>query len=276
MRLIRVFPRKTNATPDDELVRFGVPTLFDEADEVHVSVSWTWDIPRAERLANAWRAVTSNVCVGGPAYNDPGGEFEPGKYLKPGYVITSRGCPNHCWFCSVPGREGTLRELEIKDGWNILDNNLLACSRPHIDAVFQMLERQPKRIRFTGGLEAAQLEPWHVEWLAKLKPETVWFAYDTPGDWGPLVCAVHLLKENELLNLRHTYRCYVLVGWLQDTFEKAEKRLWDVAKLGLMPMAMLLNKGQDRSINREGWIRFAREWASPWIVGTKMKQLQRR
>ena len=35
MRVIRVFPRKTNATPDNDLVRVNcAPTLFDAADEV--------------------------------------------------------------------------------------------------------------------------------------------------------------------------------------------------------------------------------------------------
>lgn len=48
-KIIRVFPTKTNATPDDELVRIReVPSLFDEADEVHISVAFTWDIPWAE------------------------------------------------------------------------------------------------------------------------------------------------------------------------------------------------------------------------------------
>lgn len=35
-RLIRVFPRKTRATPDDALAYFGPPDMFAEADEVHV------------------------------------------------------------------------------------------------------------------------------------------------------------------------------------------------------------------------------------------------
>ena len=43
MRLIRVFPRITKATPRDDLARFGPPTLFDEADEVHVSVTFSED-----------------------------------------------------------------------------------------------------------------------------------------------------------------------------------------------------------------------------------------
>jgi hypothetical protein len=98
--------------------------------------------------------------------------FIPGMYLKEGYVITSRGCPNRCWFCSVWCREGeNIRELPITEGWNILDDNLLACSEKHIKAVFAMADRQEKRPYFTGGLEAARLQLWHVHEFAKLKPK---------------------------------------------------------------------------------------------------------
>jgi len=51
MRLIRVFPRRTRATPTDALAYCGPPDLFAEADEVHVSVTFTYDKPRAEHLA---------------------------------------------------------------------------------------------------------------------------------------------------------------------------------------------------------------------------------
>jgi hypothetical protein len=55
VRLIRVFPRKTKASPDDELAYFGPPDIFAEADEVHVSVTFTYDKAVAERLAEQWR-----------------------------------------------------------------------------------------------------------------------------------------------------------------------------------------------------------------------------
>lgn len=273
MKLIRVFPRRTAATPDDEHVRINVPpTMFDEADEVHVSVTWTWDKPRAEFLAQTWRQVTDNVKIGGPAYDDPGGEFEPGLYLKRGYVMTSRGCPNTCWFCAVPKREGAIREIAVKDGWNVLDSNLLACSRAHIEQVFQMLQRQPARARFTGGLEATKLEPWHVEWLAKLNPEIMYFAYDEPRDWEPLRRAAGMLNEAGLIRPGHNVRCYCLIGWRQDTIEKAEKRLRDIVSLGIMPMAMLFDHGAYRQNDKAQWIHFTRTWANAVMVGSKMRE----
>ena len=89
--IIRVFPRRTRATPDDDLVRVKCgPGLFDfEADvaEIHVSVSFTYDKSYAEYLAEQWRGVAP-VSIGGPAYLSPGEDFVPGRYLKranPGY-----------------------------------------------------------------------------------------------------------------------------------------------------------------------------------------------
>jgi hypothetical protein len=74
-RIIRVFPRQTKATPTDALTAIArVPDLFDEADEVHVSVSFTYDKDYAERLAEEWRYVAP-VKIGGVAYGDTSLEF---------------------------------------------------------------------------------------------------------------------------------------------------------------------------------------------------------
>jgi hypothetical protein len=88
-KIARVFPSKTNVTPIDEHVYFDVPGLFTpQYDEVHISTVFSWDIERAKWLANQWKRH-GKVILGVPAVNDPGGDFELGKYLKPGYVITS-------------------------------------------------------------------------------------------------------------------------------------------------------------------------------------------
>jgi radical SAM superfamily enzyme YgiQ (UPF0313 family) len=160
--------------------------MFAEADEVHISVTFSWDMPEAERLEKEWRHVAP-VKIGGPATDQRGEQFTPGLYLEKGYVITSRGCPNRCWFCGVWRREGPdIRELPITEGWNILDDNLLACSERHIRGVFSMLAKQKHRLFFTGGMEAARLSKWHIEELAKLNPKEMFFAYDTPDDREPL------------------------------------------------------------------------------------------
>ena len=132
-------------------------------DEIHISCAFTWDIEYAKYLAKEW-ANYGEVKIGGPALNDKGGNFVSGKYLKVGVVITSRGCPNNCSFCFVPKREGKLRELPIVEGNVIQDNNLLACSKSHIEKVFTMLKKQ-KRIDFSGGFEASRITDKIVEKL---------------------------------------------------------------------------------------------------------------
>ncbi len=190
----RVFCRRTNATPADSMAFIGGPELWTEADEVHISVCWTWDLPEAERLEREWRHVAP-VKIGGPATGMRGEDFTPGMYVKQGYTITSRGCPNRCWFCSVWKREGDIRELPIEDGWNVLDDNLLACSEAHIRAVFDMLRRQDRAPQFTGGLEAKLMRPWIAGELRKLKPKQLFFAYDTPDDLEPLRMAGKMMLD---------------------------------------------------------------------------------
>lgn len=260
MRIVRVFPRKTSASPDDDLAYFGEPHLWTDADAVHVSVTWTYDMPRAERLAKEWEQVAP-VKIGGPATGMRGENFTPGMYLKHGYTITSRGCPNRCWFCSVWKRDGNIRELPIKDGWNILDDNLLACSETHIREVFDMLRKQPRKPEFTGGLEAKLLKPWIAEELKRLKPAQMFFAYDTPDDLDPLFCAGNTLANAGFRKGSHALRCYVLCGYPKDSMNAADNRMRQAAQAGFLPMAMLW---RDKGGNRDPqWMRFAKAWARP-------------
>lgn len=155
MKIARVFPRRTKATPTDELAFVGMPPLIalygQGIEEVHVSVTFTYDKPEAEYLADQWSMLGVPVKIGGPAYGKPAGEFIPGMYLRQGFTITSRGCRNKCWFCYVPKRQGGLTELEIKDGHILQDDNILGCSEEHIIKVFEMLGRQRERPVLSGG-----------------------------------------------------------------------------------------------------------------------------
>jgi hypothetical protein len=277
MRIIRVFPRKTKATPDDALaIANRGPDLFDEADKVLISVAFDADRQKAEELAKKW-AVVAPVEIGGPAYAHltPAGEFEPGMFLKRGYVITSRGCPNKCHFCKVPEREGELRVLEIKDGWNVLDNNLLACPKEHVEAVFEMLMRQPQSPRFTGGIEADRMTPWHAEWFAKLKTETLWMAYDFPSEYEPLRSACEMLSEVGMIvpHKRKKVGAYVLMGERYDTPKAARRRLESVIALGIKTQAMLYENGAEcRKEDMPKWWDLRRKFTDSREVGSMVAE----
>lgn len=273
MKILRVFPRKTKATPDDDLVFVNTPPplILPEVDEIHVSVTFTWDIPRAEELAHQWEAVGVPVKVGGPAYGDRMGDFVAGRYLKHGYTFTSRGCPNHCWFCSVAkAANGTIRELPIQDGWNIMDDNVLATSKEHFAKVIDMLKRQPEKPVWTGGIEAKILTPWHAKLMREAKTKRLYCAYDTPDDYEPLVEAGKIFREVGFTTASHTLGCYCLIGYKGDTFENAEKRLIQTIKAGFTPYAMLY-RDQKGDIDVE-WRKFQRTWLRPEIIYARIKE----
>ena len=273
MKIARVFPRKTSATPDDSLVFINrsPPYILPDIDEVHISVAFTYDIPRAMMLAEEWIRTGITVRVGGPAFSTPSGDFIPGLYMKWGYTITSRGCPNHCWFCSVSKREGKLRELPIRDGWIVQDDNLLACSEEHIREVFRMLKRQPHAAILSGGLEAARLKSWHVNLIRETHVSRMYFAYDTPDDLEPLIQAGRILRANGISVASHRAGCYVLIGYPGDSLHDAESRLMQTIIAGFMPYAMLY-RDKDGKTDAE-WRKFQREWVRPQYVGNKMKEV---
>jgi radical SAM superfamily enzyme YgiQ (UPF0313 family) len=126
--LARVFPRRTKATPDDAYAFVGLPPakLPEDVTEIAISVSFSYDIEEAERLYSAWAKIAP-CSIGGPATGQRGEEFVPGKFVRQGYVITSRGCraENACWFCEARKREGPVRALPVRDGANVLDDNRL-------------------------------------------------------------------------------------------------------------------------------------------------------
>jgi hypothetical protein len=280
MSIARVFPRRTKATPDDALAFTAPPSKEflnalesrrQQLDEIHISVAFSYDMAKANQLAEAWQRVSVPVKMGGPAFNVPGGDFIPGRYLKTGYVITSRGCPNRCPFCAVPAREGyTLRELPVEDGFNVLDDNLLACSENHIKKVFAMLGRQPQKPLLTGGLESALLRAWHVDLLREVKAARMYFAYDQKSDYEPLAAAGKLLRDGGITKASHRAAAYVLIGYAGDTMEEAEKRLRATWDAGFVPYAMLF-RGDSGKVDPL-WAKFQRSWLLPALVMRQLKE----
>lgn len=257
--IARVFPRRTTQTPMDDDVYIGEPTMFQKPyDEIHVSCTFTWDKPEALRLQGAWSQYYPVVKVGGPAFGDPGNGFTPGKYTRQGIVFTSRGCPNHCRFCFVPDREGKIRELPITEGNIVQDNNLLACSRSHVDKVFQMLSRQ-KDVDFAGGLEARLITDEIVDRLRSLRIYQIWLAYDHEGNERYLRRAMNKLTK---YFSRNQLRCFVLIGFEQDTMIDALSRIDTAWDAGTLPMAMLYRDKDDTPHDKE-WHLFQRIFDRP-------------
>ncbi|MCK4384708.1 MAG: hypothetical protein KAW52_00450 [candidate division Zixibacteria bacterium] len=233
MKIARVFLKKTSMSPVDGDCYFDIPGLFTpKYDEVHISVTFTWDLEKLPFFIENWEKIAP-VKIGGPAIDGEGMccEFEPGVYLRPGVTVTSRGCPNRCPWCFV---KTSLKELEVKPGNNVIDNNLLACSPSHLDKVFEMLSHQ-KDIIFSGGLDVARITDKITLMLRRLRLKRLYIAYDSPDRFLDFRRGI----RNLLKYLQKSYiYCYVLIGFHGDSLEAAEERLKLVWSYGAMPFAM--------------------------------------
>jgi len=269
-RIVRVFPRRTSYTPRDDYAFVGDPGLFlPSADEVHVSVSFTWDIDEGKRLAEAWANHYPVVKLGGPAIDGEDGEFEPGMYVKEGVTFTSRGCIRRCPWCLV---DSPLRLLEIKPGWIIQDNNILATGREHIAKVFEMLKSQPRAAKFAGGLDCRLIDDWVAEELKMLRISEAFLAADTSVALKPLTEAVERL---DFLS-RNQLRCYVLCAYENETPEEAEKRLEAVWGMGCLPFAQLYQPPDHYIRYDRRWKTLARRWSRPAIMKAMVGSGRRR
>lgn len=257
--MIRVFPRKTKWTPIDELAFVGDPPLFRPPEQpVRISVTFTWDRAEGYRLQSAWRQFYQSVELHGPAFDNPGGEFKPGRFIKEGVTITSRGCPQKCPWCFVPQREGKIRELEIKPGWIVQDNNLLACSLWHLRHVFEMLQEQKRGIKFSGGLDPQFFNIEHRKLIEKIKVSELWFSCDSVPSFYMLQKVADLLADFP----QNKKRCYVLIGFNGETLYHAESRLEEVYRMDFLPFPQLYRGPGERLYDKE-WKALNRKWSRP-------------
>ena len=255
MKRLLVVPRRTSRTPLD--VWLGAPNLFaPKPDLVEVSVVFRKDIMESLAIADHWKGYAKRVRIGGPALDDPGGEFVPGKYVRVGIVHTSRGCPRCCSWCYVWKREGGIRELKVKPGNIVEDSNLLACNRAHIERVFEMLKKQ-RAVQFKGGIDARLLRSWHIDAMQGLRIKEIWLAYDSASMKRVVMRAVDRLSRAGFS--QRQIRCYVMIG-KDETRNQAEGRLIEIYKAGTTPFAMRY----DRIVEDvDAWKTMTTTWCNP-------------
>lgn len=264
MKVVRVFPRRTKMTPADAYAFVGDPPLIrPEVNKVHISATFTWDIPEALRLARAWGQYYKTVHVGGPAFGSPCNGFEPGIYVKKGVTFTSRGCNNNCWFC-LAKREGRIKLLPIRSGHIIQDNNLLQTGRRHIAEVFDMLKAQRRSAVLSGGLDSTLVDDWVAEQLRGLRIDQLFLSCDSYARLKPLQKAVKRLSFLP----RRKLRCYVLIG--TESLQEAEDRLRAIWEIGCLPFAQLYQPPEQYIDYSPEWKRLARTWSRPAAMFARM------
>ena len=223
----------------------------DDYKAVFLSALYTWDLPFL--VEEARKAMPyAKVEIGGPAASimpdyvfeqtgvrpviglDKRFDSEPARYLS---TYTSRGCIRNCEFCSVPTIEGKLREMpHFLPASYVLDANILACSKAHIESVCEKLSCLSS-VDFLHGLDARLLRPWHVELFLKKIKMLVWrFTFDSLQHEMDLRNILGML-EHYGIKPAESIIVYCLYGF-NDTPNDAYERVGLIMSLGAHPYAM--------------------------------------
>jgi hypothetical protein len=213
-------------------------------ERLFISVPFTWLLSEAKTLADRHHGLfPGKVIAGGPAVKlcgAPWADETPETCAidvlalhNPDATFTTRGCPNQCPFCAVPKIEGEFRELSR---WRrapiVCDNNLLASSRHHFEAVIDSLLDLPG-VDFNQGLDARRFTAWHADQIARLRRCKVRFAFDHAAMESKVADAIAVGRKAGLRD----FGVYVLIGW-RDSPAEAQYRLETIRSWGVWPNPM--------------------------------------
>ncbi len=151
-----------------------------------------------------------------------------------------------------------------------MDDNILGTSEQHFREVISMLKRQKERPVFSGGLEPQMLQQWQADLLREVNPKAMYTAYDTKDDLEAIVDMGKKLRAAGFTNKGHECRCYVLIGYPDDTIDEAEKRIHQAIDAGFFPFSMLYR--DESGMVDKSWAQFNRQWASMVIAGAEYKK----
>lgn len=209
---------------------------------LYLSIPFTWLLPQAKDAA---RKHKGTVVCGGPAvmlmpdYMADVAEIHETCNIpvlqmhNPLATFTTRGCVNKCGFCAVPKVEGDFRELidwEVKPV--VCDNNILASSRRHFDAVIDKLKVLPM-VDFNQGLDCRLFDNYHASRIAELQYCKMRFAFDHSNVETQVHDAIERARTHGLKDIS----VYVLIGF-NDSPDDARYRLEKVREWGMLPNPM--------------------------------------
>ena len=141
-----------------------------------------------------------------------------------GYL--TRGCPNHCRWCIVPRKEGTIRPYRYwydivrkdTDKLVLMDNNILACE--HGINQLKSLIGSNYRIDINQGLDARLMNDEIANILSKLKwIRFIRFSCDQKAQLVPIKRTIELLGKYGI----RPYRIFVYLLVTKNVLDAAER-----------------------------------------------------
>lgn len=143
------------------------------------------------------------------------------------YGFLTRGCPNKCYWCVVPHKEGGVHPYmdvdEIAQGgkrpWLILmDNNILAAGEYGMAQLRKIVERG-YHVDFNQGLDARLVTPEIAEVLAQIKwIDSIRFGCDNKAQIAECQRAVDMIQSH---GCRKNFLFYTMIhGKVEDCYER--------------------------------------------------------
>jgi len=259
------------------------PTQWITQRVLYVSIPFTWNLPSVARHLRQHSMLWDRVVVGGPAVEllpdylvglANIGTDMPGvlQRVNPEATRTTTGCIRKCQFCGIgKGKieSGGFREL---DDWPdlpvICDNNLLAASRNHFEAVIMRLA-QWGWADFNQGLDCRLMTPEHARLLHEIQRPMIRLALDGDGDAAQWEHALNLLLHYKIP--KRAIRSYCLIGFI-DTPDDAWRRCNWIEMHGIKALPMWYHALDQLEANivtpeqeRAGWNDYERKRIMRWF-----------
>lgn len=254
-------------------VQFNMP-LF-PADKTYISRLFTFS-PSI--------SFTGDCVIGGPGYDPSVILPDAIDKIMPDYSLyncayslghTSRGCPNSCGFCIVPGSEGKARAVgDIYSFWNkrhkdivIMDSNILF-DRDHFFRIAGQLRKERLNVKFEQGLDIRRINRKVCVALAALRYKRYNISWDSEE--------IEPIFRRNVTGLCEYVSCqrigvHVLVGY-DTSYEYDYYRIVEARKLGLTPFVMVYNKRRDNPL-----LTLLSKWAnSHYLFGCPFRVFLRR
>lgn len=225
--------------------------LFDEPDLIYASKIFDFT-PDYEYFPDGVETLR-----GGPGYDRRAVlPFPDADRIMPDYDLfgceyaigrITRGCPNKCPWCIVPGMDGNEvhRVARLTDFWcgqdtvRLLDDNIMADEDIFVDACRELHDARVKVI--WEALDIRLVTDRSAKALASVKQaKSIHFAWDGHSQDDAVHIGIETLKRNGIKPYRLMF--YVLVGFNTNP-EYDLHRIYELRRLGVNPFVMPYDKG---------------------------------
>ena len=186
----------------------------------------------------------------------PDYELYPKLTKDTAYGHLTRGCPRNCSFCCVSCKEGqrAVKVADLSEFWRgqknivLLDANLLACARDHMDLLRQLRE-SGSYIDFNQGLDIRLLHNGAIDIINDIKLRNIHFAWDNPRDC--LEYDFRKYAQRAKHKPHGSYgTVYVLVNY-NSALSEDLYRIYTLRDLGYLPYVMVYDKPNSPKIMRD-------------------------